>query len=309
MEKINKLILAGGTGQIGKALIRFYKTQVNEIIIFTRGENKTLENIKYVHWNGITLTQHKALFENTDVLINLVGRNVNCRYNQKNKKEIFTSRTNSIIAIGEVIQQLEQKPKLWIQSASATIYRHSEDKEMTETNGEIGDGFSVDVCTTWENTFLKEINQFPEIRKAILRTSLVLSKKDGVYPRLRTMAKFGLGGRQGNGQQMVSWIHEDDLVRIIDLIIKREDLDGVFNCTAPTPLTNTLFMKELRKSLGLKIGLPASETIMKIGAFIISTEAELVLKSRWVIPERLNQAGFEFTFPTVDKAFENLKKP
>lgn len=309
MEKINKLILAGGTGQIGKALIRFYKTQVNEIIIFTRGENKTLENIKYVHWNGITLTQHKVLFENTDVLINLVGKNVNCRYNQKNKKEIFTSRTNSIMALGEVLQLVEQKPKLWIQSASATIYRHSEDKEMTEANGEIGDGFSVDVCTTWENTFLKEINQFPEIRKAILRTSLVLSNNDGVYPRLRTMAKFGLGGRQGNGQQMVSWIHEEDLVRIIDLIMKREDLDGIFNCTAPTPLINTSFMKELRKSLGIKIGLPASEIIMKIGAFIISTEAELVLKSRWVIPERLNQAGFEFTFPTVDKAFENLKKP
>lgn len=307
MEKIKKIILAGGTGQIGKALITYYKSKVNEIIIFTRGENKTIENIQYVHWNGVLLTQHKALFENTDVLINLVGKNVNCRYNQKNKKEIFTSRTNSIIALGEVIQQLQQKPKLWIQSASATIYRHSEDKAMTEENGEIGNGFSVDVCTTWENTFLKEVNQFPTMRKAILRTSLVLSKNDGVYPRLKTMAKFGLGGRQGSGKQIVSWIHEDDLIQIIDLIIKQEDLNGIYNCTAPSPLTNTLFMKDLRKSLGIKIGLPASETIMKIGAFIISTEAELVLKSRWVIPERLNQIGFKFTFPTVDKAFKNLK--
>lgn len=307
MENIKKLILVGGTGQIGNALISFYKNKVNEIIVFTRSQDKTIDNVHYKHWNGISLLQHCSLIENTDVLINLVGKNVNCRYNEKNKKEIFTSRTNSIIALGEVIQLLEQKPKLWIQSASATIYRHSEDKEMTEANGEIGNGFSVDVCTTWENTFLREVTQFKGMRHAILRTSLVLSKKDGVYPRLRTMAKFGVGGRQGNGKQMVSWIHEDDLVRIIDLIMKREDLDGIFNCTTPTPLTNKSFMKELRKSLGIKFGLPANETIMKMGAFIISTEAELVLKSRWVIPERLNQAGFKFTFPTVDKAFENLK--
>ena len=307
MEKIKKLILAGGTGQIGKALTNHFKNSVDEIIITTRGESRKTGNITYIHWNGISFNNTIDFLEDADVLINLVGKNVNCRYTNANKKEIFTSRTNSISALSEAIKKLKQPPKLWIQSASATIYRHSEDKEMTEQSGEIGDGFSVDVCTTWEKTFEKETSIFNDLRKVILRTSIVLSKDEGAYPRLKTMAKFGLGGKQGNGKQMVSWIHETDLVRIIELIIKYKKLNGIFNCTAPFPIKNDLFMKELRKSLGIRFGLPAGKTLMEIGAFIISTETELVFKSRWVIPERLNNLGFQFTYPIIKEAFDQLK--
>ena len=306
MKSIKKMVLHGGTGQIGKAIINYYRNKVEEIIIFTRGESRNENNVQFLNWDGKSLNQYSELLEDIDVIINLVGKNVNCRYTEINKKEIFDSRTNSIIALSEVFQKLNNPPKIWIQSASATIYRHSEDKPMTEINGEIGEGFSVEVCKKWEATFNSETIQFPTLRKVILRTSIVMSKNDGAFPRLKTMTKLGLGGKQGNGLQMVSWIHEDDVTGIIDFIIQNESINGVINCTAPTPLSNIEFMKSLRKSMGVKFGIPASKLLLEIGALFIGTETELILKSRWVIPESLNELGYQFKYPTIEKAFKNL---
>ncbi len=306
MNCYKKIVLLGGTGQIGKALIRFYKDKANEITVFTRGLSRSEDNVNYFCWNGESLTEYVKQFEDIDILINLVGKNVNCRYTEENKKEIFDSRTKSVIALSEVICKVSTPPIIWIQAASSTIYRHSEDKEMTEKNGEIGEGFSVEVCKKWEATFEKEIQQFPSIRKVILRTSIVLSENEGAFPRLKTMTKFGLGGKQVNGRQMVSWIHESDVVGIIDFIIKNDSINGTFNCTSPNPISNQLFMKQLRKSLGVTFGLPASKTLLEIGALIIGTETELILKSRWVIPEKLIELGYQFEYPTIEKAFNNL---
>ena len=306
MKTYKKIVLLGGTGQIGKALIRFYKDKAIEINVFTRGLSRSEGNVNYYNWNGESLTEYVNQFEEVDVLINLVGKNVNCRYTEENKKEIVDSRTKSVIALSEVISKVSTPPKIWIQAASATIYRHSEDQEMTEKNGEIGEGFSVEVCKKWEATFEKEIQQFPSIRKVILRTSIVLSENEGAFPRLKTMTKFGLGGKQGNGRQMVSWIHEGDVVGIIDFIIKNDSIKGTFNCTSPNPISNQLFMKQLRQSLKVVFGLPAPKTLLEIGALIIGTETELILKSRWVIPEKLIELGYQFEYPTIEKAFENL---
>ena len=306
MKTYKKIVLLGGTGQIGKALIRFYKDKAIEINVFTRGLSRNEENVNYFSWNGESLTEYVKQFEEVDVLINLVGKNVNCRYTEENKKEIVDSRTKSVIALSEVIRKVSTPPKIWIQAASATIYRHSEDQEMTEKNGKIGEGFSVEVCKKWEATFEKEIQQFPSIRKVILRTSIVLSENEGAFPRLKTMTKFGLGGKQGNGRQMVSWIHEGDVVGIIDFIIKNDSISGTFNCTSPHPITNQLFMKQLRQSLKVAFGLPAPKTLLEIGALIIGTETELILKSRWVIPEKLIELGYQFEYPTIEKAFNNL---
>jgi len=306
MMTFQKIVLLGGTGQIGKALIRFYQDKAKEISVFTRGVSRIENNVNYLNWNGESLTQYVDEFEKVDLLINLVGKNVNCRYTEENKKEIFESRTKSIVALSEVITLTSTPPKVSIQAASATIYRHSEDKAMTEKNGEIGEGFSVEVCKKWEATFEKESQKFPSIRKVILRTSIVLSENEGAFPRLKTMTKFGLGGKQGNGHQMVSWIHEADVVVIIDFIVKNESIYGTFNCTAPNPITNQLFMKQLRQSLGVKFGLPAPKTLLEIGAVIIGTETELILKSRWVIPEKLTELGYKFQYPTIEKAFKHL---
>ena len=306
MKTYNKIVLLGGTGQIGKALIRFYQEQTNEIYVFTRGNSRVENNIHYLNWNGDSLAEYPDKFESLDLLINLVGKNVNCRYTEENKKEIFDSRTKSVIALSEVLNKVSTLPKLWIQAASATIYRHSEDKAMTEENGEIGEGFSVEVCKKWEACFLEQTKSLPNTKKIILRTSLVLSKEDGVYPRLKKMAQFGLGGKQGNGKQMVSWIHETDLINSINFIIENK-LEGVFNTTAPYPITNSEFMKVLRQSIGVKFHLNSPRLLLEIGAFIISTETELILKSRFVIPDNLLKAGFEFKYPMIDKAFNALK--
>ncbi len=239
-------------------------------------------------------------------LINLAGKNVNCRYNEKNKKEIFDSRTNSIRVLSEAIATCIEAPKLWIQSASATIYRHAEDRPMTEEDGEIGTGFSVEVCKRWEKDFWKYTDQFKDIRKIILRISLVLGKEEGVFPRLKNLVRFGLGGIQGNGKQWSSWIHEEDVVKIIEFVSDHSEINGILNCTSPFPVKNKELMAIIRKCYGMPIGLPSPKWLLEMGAVIIGTETELILKSRWVLPDKLLKLGFQFQYPEISSAIDNL---
>lgn len=308
MKTYSKVVLAGGTGQIGTALQTHFSPLADEVVVLSRGNHPSSGNIRFVRWDGKTVGDWKEALLNTNVLINLAGKNVNCRYTEANQKEIFDSRTKSVEALAQALDEIGDQPGVWIQMTSATIYRHAEDRAQTETNGEEGTGFSVDVCRKWESVFHHQTRRFGRMQKVVLRTSLVLSKNEGVYPRLVRMAAFGLGGRQGNGRQWVSWIHEADVTGAIEFILSHSDLEGTFNLTAPQPVQNDLFMKKLRKSLNSPVGLPAPAWLLDIGAFFIRTEPELVLKSRWVLPERLLNAGYPFRFPEVDTAFENLKR-
>lgn len=306
MKRYKKIVLAGGTGQIGTALCKFYADRTEEIIILSRGSSKQVGNIRYVKWDAKTQGPWAKALDNADMLVNLCGKNVNCRYTEKNKKEIFDSRTHSTKALASALAICTHPPKLWIQSASATIYRHSEDRPMTEKDGVIGTGFSVEVCKKWEKVFLEETQGFTSMRKAILRTSLVLGKEEGVFPRLRNLTRFGLGGKQGNGEQWVSWIHETDVARMIDWIATHKEIEGVINCTAPTPLKNKDFMNLIRKGFRIPIGIPSPAWLLELGAFVIRTETELILKSRWVLPRRITKAGFQFQFPDAPSAIYNL---
>ncbi|MBI1836867.1 MAG: TIGR01777 family protein [Flavobacteriia bacterium] len=305
MNKYSKIVLVGGTGQIGKALINYFQDKSELIYIFSRKIQTSNEKLLFYQWNGEKLTDFVSIFENADIIINLVGKNVNCRYNQKNRNEIITSRINSINAIEEVVQLCNIKPRHWIQAASATIYQQSFDKEMTEQDEIYGHNFSENVCKTWENAFFESTTKFKEIKKTLLRTSIVLSKDNGAFPRLKKLVNYGLGGKQGCGNQMVSWIHEEDLCRSIEFIYDNQS-EGIFNITATYPIKNTCFMSELRKEIKPFFFLPSPQFILKIGAFLISTEVELVLKSRFVIPDKLIKMGFEFKYPTIDKAIQNL---
>ena len=307
MKTYSKIVLAGGTGQIGTALQKHFIHLAEEVIVLTRGESRKVDNIQFLNWDGRTVGDWKEALRNTNVVVNLAGKNVNCRYTKENRREIFDSRTGSIEALAGAFSAIGEEPLAWIQLASSTIYRHAEDRPQTEANGEEGSGFSVEVCRKWESTLWNETRAFGHMKKVILRTSLVLSKGDGVYPRLVKMATFGLGGFQGNGKQWVSWIHEDDVTGAIDWILSHTRLEGIFNLTAPEPMTNQDFMKELRISLNSGLGLPAPAWLLDLGAFIIRTEPELVLKSRWVLPERLLNSGFEFRFPDAGSAFRNLR--
>ncbi len=292
-----KIVLAGGTGFIGTYLATQFKKAGYEVLIISRGK-------EHLNWNdaaGIT-----AALEDSEMLINLAGKSVDCRYNEKNKDEILRSRTETTHLLGEAILHCKNPPALWLNSSTATIYRHAQDRPMTEANGEMGEGFSVDVAKAWEESFFWF--PFQKTRQVALRIAIVLGKGGGVMEPFKNLVRFGLGGKQGNGKQMFSFIHLEDLYRIILFLQAHKELKGVFNCSAPEPVTNAVLMQTLRQQMGAKIGLPSPAWLLKIGAALINTETELILKSRWVLPERLLQAGFVFKYPTIGETLEEILK-
>lgn len=295
-----KIILAGGSGFIGQILAGHFTGKGDEVIILTRNNNSTTGNVKYVHWDGQTMGAWVNELEGSDALINLTGKSVNCRYNEKNKKEIFSSRLNAANVLGKALNALKSPPPLWINAASATIYRHAEDRPQDENTGEFGTGFSVDVCKQWEATFFEQ--GVPGVRKIGLRIAIVLGKNGGVMPYFFNLTKFGMGGKQGNGRQYFSWVHENDLTAIVDFFIVHKELEGVFNVSSPHPIQNSEFMATVRKAVKMPFGLPATKWMLKIGVWALRTETELILKSRWVVPTKLIQAGYKFKVENIERA-------
>ena len=238
------------------------------------------------------------------MLVNLCGKNVNCRYTAKNREAIIQSRLLPTELLGKAIGEMENPPKLWINITSATIYRHAEDRYQDEINGEIGTGFSVEVCKAWENSFFNA--DTPQTRKIALRMGIVLGKSDGAFPRLLNLVKLGMGGKQGNGGQYVSWVHEQDAALSIEWLLLHKEIEGIINCTAPEPIKNYFLMQQIRKFYGIAFGLPATAWLLTIGAKIIGTETELILKSRWVKPTLLLNAGFKFKYPEIETAVRDI---
>ncbi|WP_298422243.1 TIGR01777 family oxidoreductase [uncultured Kordia sp.] len=302
--KVKKIVIAGGSGFLGNALIDFYLPKNYEIVVLSRNVKETGNDmLRYVQWNAKTLDLWLTELEGIEALINLTGKSVDCRYNEQNKAEILNSRVHSTEVLGKAIQACAVPPKVWINSSTATIYKHSLDKEMTEVTGIIGDDFSMNVAKSWEETFYNM--KTPRTQKIALRTSIVLGKNGGAFIPLRNLAKVGLGGTQGNGNQKVSWIHEHDFCRAVDFLLTKSTA-GIFNITAPNPIPNKKFMQTLRRALKIPFGLPQPIWLLNIGARIIRTEAELILKSRYVIPEKLLNAGFQFTYPTAETAMKEI---
>lgn len=300
---MKKIVIAAGTGFLGTVLIDFFKESYIEIIVLTRGKSEQRNNIQYVHWNAESLTGWENVLENADVLINLAGKSVDCRYTPENKAAILSSRIDSTRVLNEAVLICKNPPKHFINSSTATIYRHSEDKQMDEYSGEIGNDFSMNVAKSWEKAFYDV--ETDKTLKTAVRTSIVLGKNGGAFIPLKRLTQFGLGGKVGNGNQFVSWIHELDFARAIAFIIDRK-LTGNINVVSPNPKRNIDFMRELRKAVRIPFGIPISESMLKIGAKIIQTESELVLKSRNVIPKRLTENGFTFEYQDLEKAFKNL---
>ena len=292
---IKKIVIAGGTGFVGKYLTNKFEGLGYEVEIISRQPD-------HINWEN-TSAIVQAL-ENSEMLINLAGKSVDCRYNEKNKQEIYDSRIKTTKALGEAIMQCKNPPELWVNSSTATIYRHAEDRPMTESTGEIGSGFSVSIATNWEKAFF-DFN-LPDTRQVALRMAIVLGKSGGVIKPLMNLVRFGLGGKQGKGNQMFSWIHIEDVFNAIIFLQQHKGLAGVFNTSAPNAVNNKTLMQLLRKNMKVKIGLPSPAWLLKIGAAIINTETELILKSRWVVPERLLQSGFKFKYQTMDETLKNI---
>lgn len=290
-----KVVIAGGTGFIGTYLEEEFKRLGYEVLIISRKTG-------HIAWDDAQ--SMRMALEHAEMLINLAGKSVNCRYNAKNKAEIMNSRTETTDILGQAVLACEHPPALWINSSTATIYRHAEDRPMTEAQGEIGSGFSVEVAKAWEKSFFSF--SLPRTRQAALRIAIVLGRGGGVMVPYQYLVRFGLGGIQGPGSQKFSWIHRDDILGIILFLRDHPELSGVFNVSSPNPVDNRELMRQLRHAMKTPIGLPAPSWMLELGAGVIQTETELILKSRWVIPERLQQAGYRFEYPTLEEAFHEI---
>lgn len=308
-----KIIIPGGTGQVGTILARAFYADGHEVVILSR-KNSDKFAWRVVRWDAQRLDDWRQEFEGADVVINLAGRIVNCRYNAENRRQIRDSRVNSTRAVGKAISKAKNPPKIWLQASTATIYAHRFDAPNDEITGIIGGNepnapdtwnFSIDVAKTWE----KMANEFdlPHTRLVLMRSAMTMSPdKDGIFDVMLGLVKKGLGGTAGDGRQYISWIHETDFVRAVYWLIEHEELAGAVNLASPNPLPNKEFMQIFRAACGTKIGLPATSLMLEIGAFFMRTETELILKSRRVTPTRLLESGFVFEFPNWQNAAEDL---
>jgi len=306
-----KIVLPGGSGQVGTLLARRFQEDGHDVVVLSRTPAHAAW--KTVPWDAATIGPWGAELDGADVVINLAGRNVNCRYTPENRRLIKESRVHSTRVVGEAIARAHRPPKAWLQASTATIYAHTFGPAHDES-GEIGGKepgvpetwrFSIDVATSWERAL--DETETPNTRKVKLRSAMTMSPDHGgVFDTLLRLVRFGLGGRAGDGRQYVSWIHEEDFVRAIYWLIERQDVEGAVNLSAPEPLPNAEFMRVLREAWGVSIGLPAAEWMLEVGARVIRTETELILKSRRVVPGRLLREGFQFRYPDWPAAAKEL---
>ena len=306
-----KLIIPGGTGQVGTMLASAFCNE-HEVVILSRGGRAP--NGRIVYWDGETLGDWITELEGADAVINLAGLTVNCRYTARNRRLIKESRERSTRVVGEALARCARPPRVWLQASTATIYAHRYDAANDETTGIIGGNepnapdtwrFSIDVATGWERA-AREFS-LPRTRTVLLRSAMTMSPdRGGVCDVLLGLVRHGLGGRHGDGRQYISWIHEHDFARAILWLIDHEDLSGAVNLAAPNPLPDADFMRILREQWGVRVGLPATKWMLEIGAFFLRTETELILKSRRVVPGKLLQSGFEFEFPSWREAAAEL---
>ena len=300
----NKIIIAGGSGFLGGCIAEHFSRKDFQVVILSRKEKPAQNKISFRTWDTETLGDWQSELEGALCVINLTGKSVNCRYNENNKKEILDSRVNSTSIIGKAIQNRTSPPEIWMNAASATIYRHAEDREQDESSGEIGRGFSVEVCKAWENAF--HSFETPHTRKIALRISMVLSARSGVMIPMMNLVRAGMGGAMAGGKQFISWIHQDDFVRMIDWIMQHEEMSGPINISSPGPVTNSQFMAVLRKEMKVPFGIPQAKWMLQLGAFLLGTETELILKSRRVVSLRMKQSGFQFTYPGITSAVQEI---
>ena len=299
-DKMKTIIIAGGSGFLGSALETHFSELGYTVKILTRSPNRANE----IKWDGKTLGDWTQHLENIEALINLTGKSINSRLTEKNKKLILNSRVDSTSILGKAINTCQKPPKVWLNASGAAIYPSTIEEPTDEYSPETEQGFLEDVVRAWEKAFHDSVN--PKTRKVLLRITIVLEKNGGALPTLKKLTQFGLGGKQGSGKQMISWIHLKDFVRIIEFLIKNESLEGHFNICTPEPVSNQKFMATLRKVLKIPIGIPQPEFLLKLGGSIIGIDTDLILKSRNTIPTRLLKNSFEFKFPTIEKALMDI---
>jgi len=307
-----RIVIPGGSGQVGHVLARHFHAQGNTVTVLSRQPQSAPWSV--LPWDGLTPGAWVKALEGADVCINLAGRSVNCRYTAANRRAMYDSRILSTRLLNQVISNLHRPPRVWLNASTATIYRHAFDRPMDESTGEPGGGepgaprrwdFSIRIAKDWEETFFA--TPTPATRKVALRSAIIFSPdRGGPFELLSRLVRLGLGGASGSGRQFVSWIHDADFVRAVDLLLTGDSWTGVVNLAAPNPLPNRAFMRTLREAWAAPVGLPAAGWMIGAAGLLLRTESELVLKSRRVIPGRLLHTGFQFQFPEWPAAARDL---
>ena len=313
-----KIVVPGGTVQVGGLLRRALAARGDEVTVLSRRPEQLEDGVRHVVWDGRTLGGWAAELDGADAVVNLAGRSVSCRYTDANLRQMMDSRVDSTRVVGEAIARASRPPAVWLQMSTATIYADArsrpDDLPHDEANGIIGGEepdvplyweYSVRIARRWEET--QAAADVPGTRRVALRAAMVMTPdRGGVFDYLSWMARLGLGGPVAGGRQYVSWIHGEDFVRAVQLLLEREDLDGPVNLAAPEPVTQRELMRSLRRAWGTRPGLPATRAMAEIGAFVLRSDTELLLKSRRVVPGRLLDAGFAFAHPNWDEAARHL---
>jgi len=307
-----KVVIPGGSGQVGRVLAPAFHGEGHEVVVLSRSPAPAPWRV--VAWDGETAGPWEAELDGADVVVNLAGASVNCRYGAANRREIMDSRVRSTRVLGQALTAAARPPQVWLQASTATIYAHRYDAANGESTGILSGHevrlpdtwrFSIDVATAWERAAREAV--LPATRRVLMRTAIVLAPgAGGGFDLLLRLVRWGFGGRQGDGRQFVSWIHDRDLVRAVHWLVDHEELEGPVNVAAPEPLPNADFMETLRAAWGARLALPATEAMLTVGALALRTETELVLKSRRVVPERLLESGFTFTYPEWEAAAVDL---
>jgi uncharacterized protein (TIGR01777 family) len=325
-----RIVIPGGSGQVGTILARAFHGAGHDVVVLSRGGPAAsappwrttpwrttpwrTTPWRTTPWDARTLGTWAREIDGADAVINLAGRSVNCRYTPANRREIVASRVESTRVVGEAIAAAAHPPRTWLQMSTATIYAHRFDAPNDERTGVIGGGepdapdtwrFSIDVARAWEAALAAA--EVPGTRKVALRAAMVMSPdRGGIFDTLLGLVRRGLGGTSGDGRQYLSWVHDADFVRAVEWLLAHEEVSGAVNVAAPAPLPNAEFMRALREAWGTRVGLPATRWMLEIGAVFMRTETELVLKSRRVVPGRLLESGFEFQQPSWPEAARDL---
>ena len=306
-----RVVIAGGTGFIGTFLQERLAARDYDIVVLTRHPKPDQGRVRCAQWDARSTGDWTGELDGADAIINLTGRSVNCRYNQQNRREILASRVESTRVLGEAIARSRDPPPLWLNMSTATIYKHTFDRPMDEATGiieatpEAKDAFSIDVALAWEQTFNDAPT--PATRKVAMRTAMVFAANDGgVYRTLRSLARWGLGGPIAGGHQFISWIHEEDYTRAVEWLIDH-DLSGPVNLASPNPIPQGDMMRIILRERGMPFGMHTTGWMMEIAAFVHRTEAELIIKSRRVVPAKLQASGFEFHLPKMEDAVHEIE--
>lgn len=309
-----RIVIPGGTGQVGGVLRRWYAAAGHDVVVLSRHPETLEPGVRHRVWDGRSVGAWAEELDGADVVVNLAGRPVSCRYTEEHLRQMMDSRVDSTRAVGRALELVDRPPPVWLQMSTATIYADRRDAPNDEATGIIGGHepwvpsyweFSVRIARSWEAA--QQEADLAGTRRVALRTAMVMSPgRGGVFDYLSWLARLGLGGPVAGGGQYVSWIHARDFCRAVDLLVERTDLDGPVNLAAPEPLPQRDLMRELRRAWGGRPGLPATRTMAAIGAWALRTDTELLLKSRRVVPGRLLEAGFSFDYPGWSGAATDL---